>query len=376
MAIKLYKLSEIKDKKIHGRTTEALEPLTLFWSASGLELNTDATELWATVKADYELFEPWIDILVDNSFSQRRMLSSGFNEICLLHHMNLGCIRNIKILRDSPAMDRDERTLLQIESIQANGSFYPIDDYDMKIEFVGDSLTSGEGLAGAKNEMTWGSGCFNVLETYAYKTARALNAELNIISQSGWGVYCSWQGRTIQSIPPYYDQICGIVSGEENRLLGAMDKWDFRVFQPDFLVVNLGTNDAFSFEFFGQTDPGDGFVGQMRKNTNGSMNKEDLEKISGAVYKFLVKLREKNPDAYIMWCYGMMGKAIEDTIKTGIFEYCNRCNDSKVQYIALPETKECDLGCREHPCIAAHEKVASILISQIKTQGERDSGIA
>lgn len=364
--MRYYKLSEINDKKIHGRTTKELEPLTLFWSASGLEVNTDATELWVKVRADYQFFEPWIDILIDDSFSQRRMLSPGVQEICLLYNMDPGIVRNVKILRDSPAMDRDEHTLLQIESIKANGTFYPIDDYDLKIEFIGDSLTSGEGLAGPKEEMTWGASCFNILETYAYKTAKTLNAEISILSQSGWGVYCSWQGRTIQSIPQYYHQICGVVPGEQNRCLGAMSNWDFKDFQPDFIVVNLGTNDAASFDYCGQTDLADGFVGPMRKTAKEGMDKDDLKNISNAVYQFLIKLREKNPDAFIIWCYGMMGKSIEDAIKTEISEYSIACNDCKVQYIALPETKPCELGCRRHPDIAAHEKVAEILTSQIK----------
>ena len=58
------------------------------------------------------------------------------------------------------------------------------------------------------------------------------------------GVFCSWEGNEQQAIPLYYEQVCGLLNGERNKQLGAMEKWDFQKFQPDVIVVNLGTNDS------------------------------------------------------------------------------------------------------------------------------------
>ena len=40
-----YKLTQIEHLKVNGRTTGCLEPLTLFWTASGFEVNVKAAEL-------------------------------------------------------------------------------------------------------------------------------------------------------------------------------------------------------------------------------------------------------------------------------------------------------------------------------------------
>jgi hypothetical protein len=49
-----YPLSDIPHMKVHGRTTGRREPLTLFWTASGIELNARGSELWIEVEASYE----------------------------------------------------------------------------------------------------------------------------------------------------------------------------------------------------------------------------------------------------------------------------------------------------------------------------------
>jgi len=43
--LKVYALSEIKNLKVHGRTTGRLSPLTLFWTGSAIEVNAKGTEL-------------------------------------------------------------------------------------------------------------------------------------------------------------------------------------------------------------------------------------------------------------------------------------------------------------------------------------------
>jgi len=63
--LKAYSLSEIVNMKIHGRTTGCLSPLTLFWTGSGVEFNARGSELWVEVETDYDVYEPWITILIN-----------------------------------------------------------------------------------------------------------------------------------------------------------------------------------------------------------------------------------------------------------------------------------------------------------------------
>ncbi|NMA32961.1 MAG: GDSL family lipase, partial [Clostridiaceae bacterium] len=63
--LKEYPLPRIRNMKVHGRTTGCLSPLTLFWTGSGVEFNARGSELWVEVETDYDVYEPWITILIN-----------------------------------------------------------------------------------------------------------------------------------------------------------------------------------------------------------------------------------------------------------------------------------------------------------------------
>ena len=338
--LKNYKLREIPYLRVLGRTNGSLEPVTLFWTASGIEMNIKATEAWVTVRSDYELFEPWSDVIVDGALSQRLMVNKGEQKICLFRNMEGDKIRNVKLLRDTPAFPTDEKTLFQILGVQTDGEFCPLEEPKMRLEVIGDSITSGEGGSGAGGEMTWNSFCFNCVDNYAYMAAKELDAIYHCVSQSGWGVFCSWEGDEKQAIPPYYEQVCGLLNGERNKELGAFEKWDFQKFQPDVIVVNLGTND-------------------------GSGTK-DMEKVGKAVEDFLKKLRDYNPESYILWCYGMLGNGIQPTLENAIQNYKTKSGDERVEFVELPDTLEGEFGSRQHPGQKSHEKTAKVLVEKIR----------
>lgn len=338
--LKDYKIRKIPYLRVLGRTNGSLEPVTLFWTASGIEMNIKATEAWVTVHSDYELFEPWADVIVDGALSQRLMVNKGEQKICLFRNMEGDKIRNVKLLRDTPAFPTDEKTLFQILGVQTDGEFCPLEEPKMRLEVIGDSITSGEGGSGAGGEMTWNSFCFNCVDNYAYMAAKELDAIYHCISQSGWGVFCSWEGDEKQAIPPYYEQVCGLLNGERNKELGAFEKWDFQKFQPDVIVVNLGTND-------------------------GSGTK-DMEKVGNAVEDFLKKLRNCNPGSYILWCYGMLGNGIQPTIENAIQNYKTKYGDERVEFVELPDTLEGEFGSRQHPGHPSHEKTAKVLVEKIR----------
>ena len=157
-----YQMKEIPYLRILGRTNGSLEPVTLFWTASGIELNVKATEIWVKIRSDYDVFEPWVDVIVDGVLSQRLMVNKGEQEICLFRNMERDKVRNVKLLRDTPAFPTDEKTLLQLLEVETDGEFLPLETPKLRLEVIGDSITSGEGGSGAGEEMTWNSFCFNI----------------------------------------------------------------------------------------------------------------------------------------------------------------------------------------------------------------------
>jgi len=148
-----YQMKEIPYLRILGRTNGSLEPVTLFWTASGIELNVKATEIWVKIRSDYDVFEPWVDVIVDGVLSQRLMVNKGEQEICLFRNMERDKVRNVKLLRDTPAFPTDEKTLLQLLEVETDGEFLPLETPKLRLEVIGDSITSGEGGSGAGEEM-------------------------------------------------------------------------------------------------------------------------------------------------------------------------------------------------------------------------------
>lgn len=364
--LRQYALSEISNIKVHGRTTGCLNPLTMFWTGSAVELNAKGSELWIEVEAAYDMYEPWISILINSAPVSRRMLTAGRYWICVFRGMSENTVKNVRIVKDVQAMNGDPGCLLQIHGVKSDGEFLPVEERPYKLEFIGDSITSGEGAVGAKMEEDWISMWFSAVGNYAFLTAEALNADCRIISQSGWGVLTSWDNNPRFNIPDYYEKVCGILSGEKNEALGAHKENDFSSWQPDIVVVNLGTNDCGAFYNQEWKDAVTGESHKQRLNEDGSFNEEDLKAFGKAVESFLDKLRKYNTKAHILWAYGMLGLPMMPAIKSAVEAYRKRTGDGKVSVLELSEMTAETVGARYHPGLPAHQKAAQELTEYIR----------
>lgn len=364
--LKLMPLSEIENLRVHGRTNGCLSPLTLFWTGSMLELNARGSELWIEIEADYDEYEPWISILINGAQVSRMMLTVGRYWICVFRGMNADIVKNVRIVKDVQAMSGDPECLLQFHAVKFDGAFLPVAEKPYKIEFVGDSLTSGEGLVGAKGEEDWIPMWFGAVNNYAVLTAQAFNADYRIVSQSGWGVLTGWDNNPHNNIPEYYEKLCGLLNGERNIALEAQMDNDFTAWQPDIVVVNLGTNDMSAFNQPEWRDESSGECYKQRRNEDGSFQEEDLKAFEDAVTEFLAKLRHCNPKAHIVWAYGMAGLLMMPAIYRAVDAYTKVNNDKKISVFQLPNTTEEEEGSRFHPGVAAHEKAAKELTEYLK----------
>lgn len=364
--LRVYTLSDIENLKVHGRTTGCLSPLTVFWTGSGIELNAKGSELWIEVEVDYDMYEPWISVLINSAPVSRQMLTSGRYWICVFRGMTEHEVKNVRIIRDVQAMNGDPVNYMQIHAVKFDGKFLHVEEKPYKIEFIGDSITSGEGVIGAKVEEDWISMWFSAVDNYSTMTADALNAEHRIISQSGWGVLTSWDNNPHFNIPDHYEKVCGLLSGEKNEELGAFKENDFNSWQPDVVVVNLGTNDGGAFTTPEWKDEVTGETYKQRLNEDGTFNEEDLKAFEKAAYNFLVKLRNYNKVAQIIWVYGMLGIPMLPAIYRAVDTYIKDTGDQKVSVFQLPNTTEETVGSRQHPGILSHEKAAKELTTYIR----------
>lgn len=352
-------ISKLENIKVYGRTIPEREPLYLFWTGSGIECNVSGKELWIEFEVDYKMFEPWISYTVNGDWTGRQMLPKGRYWIPLFRSTNPDSIKNVRIFKDTQAMSDDPDCQVMIHSLRYDGEFYPVEDKPLKIEFIGDSITSGEGLVGAKGDMDWSPICFSSLRNYTYFTATDLNAEYRIISQSGWGVHCAWDNNINGVLPKYYKGVCSLLKGHNEQN-------DFNAWQPDFVIVNLGTNDAGSFDMPAWTDAETGVSYKQRRNADGSLNQDDVRVFQEDVKSFIKTLRECNPNAKIIWCYGMIGTPLQLPIAQAVAEYVQETGDNGASYLQLPDTDDSNVGSREHPGELCHRQAADVIVKYIK----------
>ncbi len=189
-----------------------------------------------------------------------------------------------------------------------------------KIEFLGDSITSGMGVY-AGNVQVYS------YHSYANMTADALDAEYYSVANSGWCF--SKILNAGNAIPTIYDK------NSHNYKLGD---WDFTEYMPDVVVINLGTNDKF--------------------NTNATQAIYRSE-----IHLLLNTVRKNRPNAEIYWAYGMMDSTHEDWIQAAVEEF--GATDSKVHFIHLPINTA---GMYGHPDIPGQQAAAKVLTEEISAR--------
>ncbi len=196
-----------------------------------------------------------------------------------------------------------------------------------RIEYYGDSITSGHSVASATGDTNeaWGKDNYY---TYASVTARNLNAEYHCISVSGIGLYVdTWGfGGNMQTL--YYDR-------ESSRTTA----WDFNQWTPHIVVVNLGQNDYW------------GTYTQAGAEQN--------------YINFAQTLRGHYPDAYIILALGSMNATDTPSpwptyLQNAVNELNTTYGDPKVYRLIFP------FSGNPHPTVARHADMADQLTEFIQ----------
>lgn len=354
---KTVSVAALSQVRVLGRTT-GTDVVNLFWTGSGIEFIYTGSELWMEVNADYDTMEPWLSVELNGVQISRFPVNKGKSKVSLFRGMTVGKPKHVRILKEVQAMSGDPVHMLQILGLQyADGEFLPLPEPKYRLEFVGDSITSGEGTVGAVYEEDWISAFFSAVNTYPCMVADALSAEYRVVSQSGWGIVTSWDGIVQNKIPPFYTQVCGLLTGERNASLGVLEDYDFEAWQPDAVIINLGTNDATAIQS----------AAELGQEWAGTRDIEEVKEIlTTAIRDFLKVVRTCNPTAQIIWGYGMLGDSFLPVIRDAVESYATDTADSRIHFLHLPDTTPDTVGSRLHPGVKAHRNVAQILEEYLK----------
>ncbi len=215
-----------------------------------------------------------------------------------------------------------------------------------RIEFIGDSITCGYGdrisVADPSRSHYTTAGSDADL-AYGAVAARALHAEYTAVAYSGRGVYRNYLGRAGATLPQMY----GSALPDEP----AAARWNTAAWQPEVVVINLGTND---FSAVG-TDEG---------------------AFRAAYLAFLATLRGDYPGATFILAAGPM---MSDREPAGEMAWTKiqadlrviaaaraAAGDTRVHVLLLP-TQSPPYGEDYHPTAATQQAMADIVVKLVKS---------
>ena len=359
--MKEYNISKINHKRILGRTVynDDMDDLTLFWGGAALEINVKGREVYACLSAAYEGLELWVTVEINGVSVSRFVVDKEKRNYCLARNLNPENENLITIIRDTQPLNEDSKSAFFIHSIllDDNAVFCPVKPRALTMEFIGDSLTAGEGLAGGADEMDWISLWMRASQTYALRLAKKMNADWYTMGKSGWGLCWSWDYNRNFCMPPHYEKVCSVLPDPLSKSLGAHEAWDFKGGKgSDYVIIALGTNDESGMSFNGAVPT------QSQK-----------DEIVAEVQAFLKLVRLHNPSAKIIWIWGLLKlHLVPGLIQKGVEEYKALTSDKDVYTLELESIEELEKlpeekGSRGHPGAKTHQAAATKIYDFIRS---------
>ena len=316
-----------------GRTYEAAGTQWFNWSASGFSVRFQGSGLKAKIasNATDATNYAYLKVYVDGVEQTDILLDQTMQTVILAEGLNPNEIHTVEVRKRNSARS-STAGVLSVELLDGKKLAQP-EGKEKLIEFIGDSLTVGYSAADAdKSETAWSTATEDATKTYSKQVADAFDAEYMVTAISGRGVVMNNGGASGYLLPDIYPEL------DIYNMPGIA--YDFAL-QPDVVVINLGTNDA----------------------TNDGLN---ITTFQTGVYNFLKTVRLKNPNAQIIWAYGLrsdkMTAQVDAAIQAAVAQLQTE-GDSKMHYLALPLAADMHLN---HPTAAAYEPSGELLIEKIE----------
>ena len=243
------------------------------------------------------------------------------------------------------------QSLMALAGIETDGKIEPLPELAGKIEFIGDSITCGYGVEAADGEEQFTTATENAWKSYAGLISEGMKLDRMLTSFSGHGIVSGYtddpeKPNLSELVPPYYEKVgrngFRLPSG---RTVTDMP-WDFSRWQPDRIVVNLGTND----------------LSWCQEAAERKMFYREQYR------EFLKTVRKNNPQARILCVLGVMGEGLNDHMLAAVRDYVRDTGDNRIRAAALKEQdgNRNGFGANYHPSEATqHElagKVADLLV--------------
>lgn len=333
-----------KNIRLMGRFDASCEGLPLNWTGSGFEAKVRASRLDVEITASYHTYRPYISFIVDGLTAQTFSPLPGTHVYTVFFSLSSEKAHSVRLILETQLFPGDGS--VTVTRLITDGDMLPLDERTRRIEFIGDSITSGEGIRGPKDFQEWVPMMFSASDNYTNYTARKLNADYQVVSQSGWGVMCAWNNDPECNIPRIYEMIAN--DGKE---------YDFS-FDPDCVVVALGTNDHSALNQTPFTRP-DGSAYKL--------SLKDMPAWTDEAHGFIRTIHARNPHARIIWISFYentpITQALDVAAERAQKEGIDVCHESVLNLNNLPRG---GMGSRTHPGVVSHRRIAQNLVRLIK----------
>ncbi len=266
---------------------------------------------------------PWIAVFVDDQQEPLQILKVQEGEHrYTLFESETAETHTVRVVKRS----ENSKGRIGIKAITVDGELMPYQapQPKIKLEFVGDSITCGFGNDMTADERVFDAAKENGLTAYPAVAAELLGASYHSIGVSGIPLCWAADPHYKLLLPEYPDFSPPIRTMEDyyrytdrnhQEAMGmqdAFEPWDFKRFQPDAIIVNLGTNDGFRLRVSG-------------------CKPEDEAHFGKRYQAFLTQLRQWNGPGPVIACtLGSMDYYLYDVIVNAVAEYQRQTGDARV----------------------------------------------
>ena len=321
------------DLKWLGRTYVSEDQHFFNWSNAGFEFNIDGTGATALLTSNCpETNQAYLKVYVDGEHTNTIQLTQASMTVALAENLPDGP-HTIKVIKRTNG--ESSTAALKELWLDEGTEILPKNKVaSRKMQFIGDSIAVGYGSMDWLKPTKWTTDSEDGSITYTALTSQYFGADSHTIAISGKGIIANYDNTDPENRLPFMYEFT-----DWNL---KTPSWDHSSYQPDVIVINLGTNDSMACGITGHTK---------------------LE-FKAAAKKFVQQVRSENPDAQIIYAYGFMDELYTAEVE-GLVADLNAEGDSKVHYLQLPFAQIPNDRCLGHPTSAVHADRAQLLIAKV-----------
>ena len=333
---------------IYSGRIDVSDPFAIVWTYPGtfVKMKFKGTQLFIHVRNKHNYWDNYLGVVEGDAQTKLLLPEEGDATIEIPLQETPDNVHEVLIFKRQDACH--ELTILGFELDDDAELLEASPLPKRRIEVYGDSVSAGEVSEAldyvAKADPEHNGEYSNSWYSYAWMTARMLDAELHDIAQGGAALLdeTGWYHA-----PDYIGMETIWDKMRYNPGYGTVTKWDFSKYTPDIVIVAIGQNDSHPEDYM-KTD----YQGEKAQNWRTHYR------------QFLAKLRETYPDAWIVCCTTLLQHDIGWDMS--ISQAVQDLGDKKVSHCVFQRNGKATPG---HLRIPEAEEMAKELCQHIRALG-------